>query len=245
MERIPLVQLHCPPTEVYYRPEVFEALDQLVADGVIASYGVSVEKVEEALKAIEYPGVASVQIIFNLFRQRPAALFLGEAARRGVAVIVRVPLASGLLTGKLGRDTAFAENDHRRFNRPGESFDVGETFAGVPYEAGLEAVEELRALVPEGTHARGVRAALDPHARRRHDDDPRRPQRRAGEGERGRRRAPAARRRDDAASRRAVQRPDRPLRAPAVVSPMDTMQAVICHGPEDYRLWTPVMTAGT
>jgi aryl-alcohol dehydrogenase-like predicted oxidoreductase len=150
VDTIPLVQLHCPPTDVYYRPEVFEALDELVADGVIAHYGVSVEKVEEALKAIEYPGLASVQIIFNLFRQRPASLFLGEAARRGVAVIVRVPLASGLLTGKLRRDTAFAENDHRHFNRSGESFDVGETFAGVPYEVGLEVVEELRELVPEG-----------------------------------------------------------------------------------------------
>ena len=148
VETIPLVQLHCPPTEVYYRPAVFEALDALVADGVIAHYGVSVEKVEEGLKAIEYPGVASVQIIFNLFRQRPAALFLGEARRRGVAVIVRVPLASGLLSGKLSRDTAFAENDHRRFNRSGEQFDVGETFAGVPFETGLEVVEELRALVP-------------------------------------------------------------------------------------------------
>jgi aryl-alcohol dehydrogenase-like predicted oxidoreductase len=148
VDTIPLVQLHCPPTEVYYRPEVFEALDALVADGVIAHYGVSVEKVEEGLKAIEFPGVASVQIIFNLFRQRPAALFLGEAARRGVAVIVRVPLASGLLTGKLTRDSEFAENDHRRFNRSGESFDVGETFAGVPYDVGLDAVEELRALVP-------------------------------------------------------------------------------------------------
>jgi aryl-alcohol dehydrogenase-like predicted oxidoreductase len=150
VETIPLVQLHCPPTEVYYRPEVFEALDALVADGVIAHYGVSVEKVEEALKAIEYPGVASVQIIFNLFRQRPASLFLGEARRRGVAVVVRVPLASGLLTGKLSADSTFAENDHRHFNRHGESFDVGETFAGVPFEAGLEAVEELRALVPDG-----------------------------------------------------------------------------------------------
>jgi aryl-alcohol dehydrogenase-like predicted oxidoreductase len=150
LETIPLVQLHCPPTEVYYRPEVFDALEQLVADGVIAHYGVSVEKVEEGLKAIEFPGVASVQIIFNLFRQRPAELFLQEARRRGVAVIVRVPLASGLLSGKLTRDTAFAETDHRHFNRGGESFDVGETFAGVPYEAGLDAVDELRALVPEG-----------------------------------------------------------------------------------------------
>jgi aryl-alcohol dehydrogenase-like predicted oxidoreductase len=147
---IDLVQLHCPPTEVYYRPDLFAALDQLVADGVIAHYGVSVEKVEEALKAIEYPGVASVQIIFNLVRQRPAERFLAEAAARDVGVLARVPLASGLLTGKLERDTTFEPEDHRHFNRHGESFDVGETFAGLDYETGLALVEELRALVPPG-----------------------------------------------------------------------------------------------
>jgi aryl-alcohol dehydrogenase-like predicted oxidoreductase len=145
-----LVQLHCPPTDVYYRPEVFEALDELVRRGRIARYGVSVERVEEALKAIEYPGVASVQIIFNPFRQRPAGHFFAEAERRGVGVIVRVPLASGLLSGKYSRETRFAADDHRNFNRSGEAFDVGETFAGVPYEVGLDAVEELRPLVPPG-----------------------------------------------------------------------------------------------
>ena len=150
MERIDLVQLHCPPTDVYYRPELFAALDELVADGVIAHYGVSVEKVEEALKAIEFPGVASVQIIFNMVRQRPADLFLAEAARRDVGVLARVPLASGLLTGKLSRESAFAPDDHRNFNRHGESFDVGETFSGLDYETGLALVEELRPLVPEG-----------------------------------------------------------------------------------------------
>jgi aryl-alcohol dehydrogenase-like predicted oxidoreductase len=150
VETLDLVQLHCPPTDVYYRPEVFEALDELVAQRRIARYGVSVERVEEALKAIEYPGVASVQIIFNPFRQRPAGRFLVEAERRGVGVIVRVPLASGLLSGKYSRDTEFAADDHRNFNRSGAAFDVGETFAGVPYEAGLEAVEELRPLVPPG-----------------------------------------------------------------------------------------------
>ena len=148
VDTLPLVQLHCPPTDLYYRPEVFEDLDAMVAEGRIAAYGVSVERVEEALKAIEYPGVATVQIIYNMFRQRPAALFFEEAAKRGVGVIVRVPLASGLLSGKYTRETSFAADDHRNFNRHGESFDVGETFAGVPFEVGLDAVEELRGLVP-------------------------------------------------------------------------------------------------
>jgi aryl-alcohol dehydrogenase-like predicted oxidoreductase len=150
VECLDLVQLHCPPVEVYYRPEVFHALEEIKAAGKIANYGVSVEKVEEALKAIEYPGVVSVQIIYNIFRQRPAQLFFQEALRRNVAVIARVPLASGLLSGKITRDTAFAADDHRNFNRHGESFDVGETFAGVPFETGLQAVEEIRALVPTG-----------------------------------------------------------------------------------------------
>ncbi|MFD1951236.1 aldo/keto reductase [Sphingomonas arantia] len=148
VDTLDLVQLHCPPTEIYYRPEVFAALDRLVEAGSIARYGVSVEKVEEGLKAIEYPGVASVQIIYNMFRQRPASLFLAEARRRGVAVIARVPLASGLLTGKMSADTHFAADDHRAFNRHGEAFDVGETFAGVPYDVALDAVDALRALLP-------------------------------------------------------------------------------------------------
>jgi aryl-alcohol dehydrogenase-like predicted oxidoreductase len=148
MERLDLVQLHCPPTEVYYRPEVFDAMDRMVAAGKISSYGVSVEKVEEGLKAIEYPGVKSVQIIYNIFRQRPAR-FIQEARDRGIAVIVRVPLASCLLTGKMTRETTFAANDHRLFNRNGEAFDKGETFAGVPYDVALEAVDEIRSLVPQ------------------------------------------------------------------------------------------------
>ncbi|MCS7283155.1 MAG: aldo/keto reductase [Anaerolineae bacterium] len=148
VESLDLLQLHCPPTEVYYRPEVFQALDDLKREGKIQHYGVSVEKVEEALKAIEYPGVESVQIIFNIFRQRPAELFFQEAQRRNVAVIVRVPLASGLLTGKMTRETTFPPDDHRNYNREGKAFDVGETFAGVPFEVGLEAVEALRPLVP-------------------------------------------------------------------------------------------------
>lgn len=145
-----LVQLHCPPTEVYYRPEVFEAMDAMVTAGKIRHYGVSVEKVEEGLKAIEYAGVKSVQIIYNLFRQRPADLFMREAQDRGIAVIVRVPLASGLLTGKMTADTRFAADDHRHFNREGQAFDKGETFAGVPYDVALEAVDRIRSLVPQG-----------------------------------------------------------------------------------------------
>ena len=151
MERLDLVQLHCPPTEAFYRPEVFEALDALKAKGKIANYGVSVEKVEEALKAIEFPGVASVQIIYNIFRQRPASLFFPEAKRKNIAIIVRVPLASGLLSGKITRDTVFEKEDHRNFNRKGDAFDVGETFAGVPFEIALDAVEEVRKHVPRGT----------------------------------------------------------------------------------------------
>jgi len=150
VECLDLVQLHCPPTEVLYRPEVFEALDALTQEGKIKGYGVSVEKVEEALKAIAFPGVVSIQIIYNIFRQRPSDLFFAEARRKNVAVIARVPLASGLLSGKITSGTTFAADDHRNFNRNGEAFDVGETFAGVPFDVGLEAVEEVRKLVPEG-----------------------------------------------------------------------------------------------
>jgi aryl-alcohol dehydrogenase-like predicted oxidoreductase len=150
VDTLDLVQLHCLHPDAYYRPDIFEALDDLVSRGLIAHYGVSVERVEEALKAIEYPGVASVQIVFNAFRQRPAERFLAEAKRRDVGVIARVPLASGLLTGKLRRDTSFAADDHRNFNRHGEEFDVGETFSGVDYETGLDVAEALQELVPEG-----------------------------------------------------------------------------------------------
>jgi aryl-alcohol dehydrogenase-like predicted oxidoreductase len=149
-ETLDLLQLHCPPTEVYYRPEVFGFLDELVAAGKIQFYGVSVEKVEEGLKAMEYPNVQSVQIIFNLFRQRPADLFLAQAKKKGVGVLARVPLASGLLTGRINAATRFPEDDHRNFNRQGESFDRGETFAGVELRAGLRAVQALQGLVPPG-----------------------------------------------------------------------------------------------
>jgi aryl-alcohol dehydrogenase-like predicted oxidoreductase len=149
-EALDLLQLHCPPTPVYYMPEVFGVLDELARAGKLRHYGVSVEKVEEAIKAIEYPGVQSVQIIFNMFRQRPADLFFSEAQKRRVGILARVPLASGLLTGKLKRESAFASEDHRNFNRRGEAFDRGETFSGVDYETGLPAVEALRPLVPAG-----------------------------------------------------------------------------------------------
>ncbi len=150
VEALDLLQLHCPPTDVYYRPEVFAVLDDLVAQGKLRFYGVSVERVEEALKAIEYPGVQSVQIIFNIFRQRPADLFFAEAKRRQVGILARLPLSSGMLTGKLTRQSQFAPDDHRAFNRQGAAFDKGETFSGIDYDTQLEAVEELRQLVPEG-----------------------------------------------------------------------------------------------
>jgi aryl-alcohol dehydrogenase-like predicted oxidoreductase len=149
-ETLDLVQLHCPPTDVYYRPEIFGILDDLVRAGKIRFYGVSVERVEEALKAMEYPHVQSVQIIFNCFRQRPADLFFAQAKLKQVGILARVPLASGLLTGKFRADSQFAADDHRNYNRHGEQWDVGETFSGVDYDLALSVVEELRALVPEG-----------------------------------------------------------------------------------------------
>lgn len=148
LEILDLIQLHCPPTEVYYRPEIFELFDRLKEQGKILNLGVSVEKVEEALKAIEYENVTTVQIIFNVFRQRPRELFFKEAAKRDIGVIVRVPLASGLLTGKFNNDTTFESGDHRNFNRNGEAFDKGETFSGIDYNLGLEAVEEIKKLFP-------------------------------------------------------------------------------------------------
>jgi aryl-alcohol dehydrogenase-like predicted oxidoreductase len=149
-ETLDLLQLHCPPTEVYYTPEVFGVLDDLQRAGKLRYYGVSVEKAEEALKAIEYEGVQSVQIIFNIFRQRPADLFFGEAMRRRVGILARLPLSSGMLTGKLTPASTFPEDDHRHFNRQGEAFDRGETFSGVDFEVGLRAVEALRSLTPAG-----------------------------------------------------------------------------------------------
>ncbi len=149
-EAIDLLQLHCPPTEVYYRPEVFGILDDLTRQGKIRHYGVSVEKVEEALKGIEFPNVKTVQIIFNIFRQRPADLFFAQAEKCKVGILARVPLSSGMLTGKFTPNSKFESDDHRAFNRRGEAFDRGETFSGVDYALGLEAVEQLRPLVPAG-----------------------------------------------------------------------------------------------
>lgn len=148
-EALDLIQLHCPPPAVYYRPEIFGLFDDLKEEGKIINLGVSVEKVEEALKAIEYPNVTTIQIIFNMIRQRPSELFFKAAARRDVGTIVRVPLASGLLTGRYDRRSTFGEGDHRHFNREGAAFDKGETFSGIPFGTGLEAVEELKALFPE------------------------------------------------------------------------------------------------
>jgi aryl-alcohol dehydrogenase-like predicted oxidoreductase len=145
---IDLLQLHCPPTEVYYMPEVFGILDDLIQAGKIRFYGVSVEKVEEALKAIEYPGVQSIQIIYNIFRQRPAELFFTEAQKRNVGILTRLPLSSGMLTGKFSRQTTFEKDDHRSFNRYGEAFDRGETFSGLDYNLSLDVVDQLRLLVP-------------------------------------------------------------------------------------------------
>jgi aryl-alcohol dehydrogenase-like predicted oxidoreductase len=144
VERIDLIQLHCPPTEVYYRPEIFDLFDKLTQEGKIRNYGVSVEKVEEALKSIEFQGVSTVQIIFNMFRQRPSELFFKEAKAKNVGILARVPLASGLLTGKFSKTSTFTKNDHRNFNRNGAAFDKGETFSGIDFDLGLKAVEELK-----------------------------------------------------------------------------------------------------
>jgi aryl-alcohol dehydrogenase-like predicted oxidoreductase len=150
VDTLDLVQLHCPPTSVYADDAVFGVLDTLVAEKAIAAYGVSVETVEEALTAIARPGVATIQIILNAFRLKPLERVLPAAAEAGVGIIARVPLASGLLSGKYDEHTTFAANDHRNYNRHGESFDVGETFSGVPYEVGLAAVSELRGVAPAG-----------------------------------------------------------------------------------------------
>jgi aryl-alcohol dehydrogenase-like predicted oxidoreductase len=147
-DAIDLLQLHCPPPDVYDMPEVFGILDDLVADGMLRFYGVSVERVEEALRATRHPNVQSIQIIFNMFRLKPAEQLFPIVCEKQIGILARVPLASGLLSGKLRPDSTFAKSDHRSYNRHGESFDAGETFSGVDYDAGLQAVEELRALVP-------------------------------------------------------------------------------------------------
>ena len=149
LETLDLIQLHCPPTQVYYRPEIFEEFDRLKTEGKILNLGISVEKVEEALKGIEFENVTTVQIIFNAFRQRPAELFFEQAMKRNIGIIVRVPLASGLLTGRYSKTTTFAEGDHRNFNRNGEQFDKGETFSGIDFETALSSVDDLKKIFPE------------------------------------------------------------------------------------------------
>ena len=149
LEQLDLIQLHCPPTQVYYRDEIFTEFDKLKHEGKIAHLGVSVEKVEEALKAIEFPNVCTVQIIFNMFRHRPNELFFQEAKKKNIGIIARVPLASGLLSGKFNKHTKFEIGDHRNFNRNGEAFDQGETFSGIDYELGLEAVEKIKSIFPD------------------------------------------------------------------------------------------------
>ena len=152
VEALDLVQLHCPPTEVYYRPEIFGEFEKLKDEGKILNLGVSIEKVEEGLKAIEYDNVTTIQVIYNMFRQRPHEELFPKAAENNVGIIVRVPLASGLLTGKFSKDTTFDKKDHRNFNRDGKFFDVGETFSGIPYETGIEAVERLKKVVPDNVN---------------------------------------------------------------------------------------------
>ncbi|MCU1288523.1 MAG: aldo/keto reductase [Acidobacteria bacterium] len=149
-DTLDLVQLHCPPQDAYYHPEIFGIMDDFVQEGKIRFYGVSVERVEEAVKAIEYPGVQTVQIIFNIFRQRPADLFFDLAEQKNIGILARLPLSSGMLSGKMSKESTFSKDDHRNYNRHGEAFDVGETFSGIDFETGLAAVEELRPLVPAG-----------------------------------------------------------------------------------------------
>ena len=148
VECIDLLQLHCPPPETCSRKETYEMMDEIVKKGKIANYGVSIEKVSEAMDAIKFPNVKSIQIIFNIFRQKPSEEFFKEAAKKNVAIIARVPLASGLLTGKMNKNSSFPQNDHRNYNINGDAFDVGETFSGVNYTKGLEAVEKLKELIP-------------------------------------------------------------------------------------------------
>lgn len=152
VETIDLIQLHCPPTEVYYRPEIFDEFEKMKTEGKIRHLGVSIEKVEEGLKALEYDNVATIQVIYNMFRQRPHELLFPEARKKDVGIIVRVPLASGLLTGKFSKKTIFSEGDHRNFNRDGSAFDVGETFSGIPFETGLRAVNKLKAKLPDSVN---------------------------------------------------------------------------------------------
>jgi aryl-alcohol dehydrogenase-like predicted oxidoreductase len=149
IECIDLLQLHCPPSEIISKKETYEMMDEIVKKGKVANYGVSVHKISDAMEAIKNPNVKSIQLVFNIFRQKPTEIFFSEAKKKNVAVIVRGPLASGLLTGEINRDTKFAENDHRNYNIKGEAFDIGDTFSGVNFEKGIEAVEQLKKIVPD------------------------------------------------------------------------------------------------
>jgi aryl-alcohol dehydrogenase-like predicted oxidoreductase len=162
VDTLDLVQLHCPPTAVYSDQRVYDALDAMVADGAIAAYGVSVETVAEGLTALEHPGVATIQVILNVFRRKPLEELLPAARQAGVGILARVPLASGLLTGKYDESTTFAPDDHRNFNRHGEAFDVGETFSGVPFEVGVAAAREVAAIAGDApTAAFALRWIID------------------------------------------------------------------------------------
>ena len=232
-DSLDLLQLHCPPTELYFQPEAFDILDRMVKAGKLRYYGVSVEKVDEALKAIEYPNVQSVQIIFNCFRQRPADEFFLQAQRKKVGILARVPLASGLLTGKFHPDSTFEADDHRNFNRHGEAFDVGETFSGVDYNAGLEAVEEIRALLPPRRHHEPIRAALDSDVRRSHLRHPRRQTSRSSYRQLPRIRPAAAQSRGDGNNTPHIRHAIRRGSAPSLVKFRDKARAassVFAHG---------------
>ena len=218
VDALDLLQLHCPPTEVYRQDETFEALDRLRRDGMIRNYGVSAETVEEAKLALAYPGVKTVQIVFNAFRQKPAEEFFPLAEERNIGVLARVPLASGLLSGKMSADRDFEPSDHRNFNRHGEAFDVGETFSGVPFDAGLDAAESPEGTGARGPHAGAAGAALDPDAPRRLLRHPGCQEPGAGREQRGRSRHAPTLRSDDAAHTRGLRRPDPPRGAPPMVN---------------------------
>ena len=213
MDRLDLVQLHCPPTPVFSSDAVYDALDTLVAEERIAAYGVSVETCAEALAAIARPGTATVQIILNAFRRKPLDEVLPAARAAGVGIIARVPLASGLLSGRYTHETTFAADDHRTFNRHGEAFDAGETFSGVDFDTGVDAAREFAALAPGRRHPGPGRAALGHPAARRVDRHPGCPQPGAGRAERGRGRAAPVQRRRSRGHRRPL-RPPHPRPGP-------------------------------
>ena len=191
MDCLDLVQLHCPHPKVYDMPEVFGILDEMTQAGKIRDYGISVETVDEALRGIRHPNVKTVQIIFNMFRLKPAEQFFPAAKAKQIGILARVPLASGLLTGKMTRQTKFAPDDHRSFNREGQAFDKGETFSGVPYDTALDAVDELKKICPPECPAGPIRPPLDPHVRRGELRHPRPQDPQAGRQQRRRRRPPS------------------------------------------------------